>query len=151
MTSKNAKQLISAAASLEKAAAALEAANTEVKSAQAQAKQAKVAADKATTQSKMASADDKQREVRIGQLAKVAADTLLDAGLLSSREQADIFASNIRNPEVALEKIATVAKHVQVPRLGNVVVDDHRTTKVASADDVWANHIQKARAQLGQG
>ena len=133
------KLLKQAADQLDKLASDLEAADKAVADAKAQVEaQAKTAATKPEQ-----TADDKAARLA---KAKVAADKLLEVGLLSSPEKRDLFASEIVDPDVAIAKIAKLAESVQLPRLGKVVVDE-TTTKVASSDDVWD---QRARAALNR-
>ena len=144
------QMLKQAADVLDRTAEQLEAAQTKVAEAETKAEQAKVAADAIKTETKTASADDAKREARIGELAKTASDSLLDVGLLSSREQADIFASQIRDPEVAIQKIAQLSKHVSVTKLGGVVEDSAQVDS-ESADSVWSRRVSEINQKLNLG
>lgn len=110
--------------------------------------------DKNTTQTskqKTAAAQGQQKtaaeQARIGQLAKVAASKLREAGLISSQEQADVFANGLLNHEQALAKIAQLTEHVTAPKIGSVVVDDTVTTP-ESADDVYEKRAAAALQRL---
>ena len=133
------KLLKQAADALEKLASDAEAAEKAAAEAKAQVEaRAKTAAAKPEQ-----TADEKAARLA---KAKVAADKLLEVGLLSSPEKRDLFAAEIVDPDVAIQKIAKLAESVQLPRLGKVVVDE-TTVKVASSDDVWD---QRARAALNR-
>ena len=144
------QMLKQAADVLDRTAEQLEAAHTKVAEAETKAEQAKVAAEAAKTETKTASAEDAKQEARIGELAKTASDKLLDVGLLSDRQQADIFASQIRDPEVAIQKIAQLSQHVSVAKLGGVV-EDSAQPDTESADSVWARRVSDINHKLNLG
>jgi hypothetical protein len=133
------KLLKQAADQLDKLASELEASEKALAQATAQAKTA------AATPAPVKPSED-EKAARLSQ-AKLAADKLLEAGLLSSAEKRDQFAAEIVDPVVAIQKIAKLAETVSVPRLGRVVVDETQT-KVASSDDVWAGHVRSALSRL---
>jgi len=140
------KQLTDAATLLEKHAEALDAAAAQLDQADASVKQAKTAADAAIKQAKTASAV-KPAEVdkaKLGGLAKTAAHNLREAGLLSSQEKEDVFASEILDHQTALNKLAQMAKFASAPKRASVVVDEGAATQ-NSADSVWES---KARSTL---
>jgi hypothetical protein len=94
---------------------------------------------------KTASADEK---AQLLSHAKVAADKLLEVGLLSSAEKRDQFAAELVDHKVAIEKIAKLAAATQVPRLGRVVVDEKTTTKIAGSDEAWDTRARAALVRL---
>ena len=93
-----------------------------------------------------AKADDGKAQLLA--LTKVAADKLLEAGLLSSAEKRDQFAAEIADHKVAIEKIAKLASAAQMPRMGKVVVDTQSQTKVASSDEAWDTHARAVLTRL---
>jgi len=136
------KQLIDAAALLEKQAEALDAAAVQIEKVAAEAreaKQAKLAADKAAKQAKLAS-EVKPAEVdkaKLAPLAKQAAATLREQGLISNKESEDLFAAQLLNHEQAIQKLAQLAKVASVPRRAAVVVDPTGGQAAETADGMW--------------
>jgi hypothetical protein len=122
---------------LKQAADQLDKLATELEASEKQLAQAKVV--------KTASADDKAQLIA---QAKVAADKLLEAGLLSSTEKRDQFAAEIVDHKVAIEKLAKLASAAQVPRMGKVVVDETTNLKTASSDEAWDTRARAALARL---
>lgn len=94
---------------------------------------------------KTAAADDK---AQLLVHAKVAADKLLEAGLLGSAEKRDQFAAQIVDPVVAIEQLGKLAGAVQMPRMGKVVVDTPTQTKVAGSDEAWDTRARAALVRL---
>lgn len=137
-------QLKKAAAELEGAAQKLAEADEAVSAAKAEAQEAKTAAE--AVNKKIASAAP--NEVEIAALAKKASASLLAVGLLSSNEQADAMAANIRDHKVALAKLAEVAKFVTAPKLGRVV-KEASASETPSADEVYEAKARKYLAQMG--
>lgn len=134
------KQLIKAAESMEAKAALLEKAAEVIDKAAAKV----AAAEKAKPAAQQKTAAEK---VRIGQLAKTASAELLKAGLLSSQEQADVFANAVANShDAALGQLAKFAGCVPATKLGSVVVDD-APVQSDSADSVYEKtakqHLQR--------
>jgi len=85
---------------------------------------------------------DADAKAKIADLAKVASQNLLDAGLLSTDEKRDAFtATLISNPAVALDCLAKTAGYVRAPKLGSVVVET--TAKTASANDSWDQAVAR--------
>lgn len=146
------KTLKTAADALEVLAAELEAAQRQTKVAEAKADEALAKVAQAETRqvqlAKTAAAKDEETKAKRASLAKVAADRLLDKGLLSTTEKRDQFAAELLSPDVALAKIAQLTEFVSVARLGTVVVDEEQH-KTASAEDSWARHVQSASNKLG--
>ncbi len=127
------KQLIDAAALLEKQAEALDAAAVQIEKVAAEArgaKQAKLAADEAAKQAKLAKA-------KLAPLAKQAAATLREQGLISNKESEDLFAAQLLNHEQAIQKLAQLAKVASVPRRAAVVVDPTGGQAAETADGMW--------------
>jgi len=122
---------------LKQAADQLDKLATELEASEKQLAQAKVV--------KTASADD-QAQLLVH--AKVAADKLLEAGLLSSAEKRDQFAANIADHKVAIEQIGKLAAAAQMPRMGKVVVDDKPQTKTAGSDEAWDTRARAALVRL---
>jgi hypothetical protein len=136
--------LKTASAEVSKLADALEAAHKDLASAKETVKVAEAKAEQTKTASVKVAEDQKAAKAK---LAKTAADKLLDAGLLSSTEKRDQFAAQILDHNVALTKIAELAKFAQAPKVGTVVVDD--TAKASnSADEVWAKKVAEVNARL---
>lgn len=89
--------------------------------------------------------DDK---ANIGALAKAASARLLEAKLLSSPEQADVYAAQLLTHSGAIQKLAQLVSHIKpAPSLGQVVVDAAQT-KIATANEVWDKHINAAQGML---
>ena len=127
--------------SLESAAKAFEEAGK--KTAKANAENAKTASDQEAAQ--------EAAKAELAPLAKMAAAELHNSGLLSSQEQADVFASQIlADHKVALNKLGQLAKHAGVPQRAQVVKDDQQPQQ-KTADDVWADHVRRANQTLGIG
>lgn len=126
---------------LKQAADQLDKLATELEASEKLLAQTKVAA----AQPAKASADEK---AELLSLAKVAADKLLEAGLVSSAEKRDQFAAEIVDHKVAIQKIAKLAASAQVPRMGRVVVDDTAQTKVASSDESWDTAARAVLSRL---
>jgi hypothetical protein len=123
---------------LKQAADQLDKLATELEASEKQLAQAKVV--------KTASADDK---AQLLVNAKVAADKLFEAGLLSSAEKRDQFAANIADHTVAIEQLGKLASAAQMPRMGKVVVDDTKTqTKTAGSDEAWDTRARAALTRL---
>lgn len=106
------------------------------------------ASEKLVAQTKVAAAKGEDEKAQLLALTKVAADKLLEAGLLSSAEKRDQFAAEISDHKVAIEKIAKLASAAQVPRMGRVVVDERTQTKVASSDESWDTAARAALNRL---
>jgi len=124
-----------------------EAADKHAEEAESEAKQAKEAAANASKEHQKTAAAE---EAEIGQLAKQASDALMNAGLLGSQEKADEFASLIRDPKVALAKMAQLTQYVKAPKLGSVVVEDNSSAPAEpTADERWDMHMKQAAARLG--
>lgn len=145
------EKLLKAAEVLDETVKALEVAEGKIAEAQSEAQQAKVAAEEAKKQaggSKTASTRD---EVAIGQLAKAAAEKIRDAGLLSTKEAVDKFASQITDHEAALTQLAKLAGFAQAaPRQGQVVVDD-ATSDVETADSHYEKRASAVLHRLNLG
>lgn len=129
------KQLKTAADKLDAMASDLEAAHKAKLAAQKDAATklaaAKTAAAKPTIDPKVA------------EQAKVAADKLRSAGLISSADNANHFASEVANShELALKQLAKIAEHVKAPRTARVVVDQVKTAE--SADSMWEARLARA-------
>jgi hypothetical protein len=122
---------------LKQAADQLDKLATELEASEKQLAQAKVV--------KTASADDK---AQLLVHAKVAADKLLEAGLLSSAEKRDQFAAEIADHTVAIDKLGKLAAAAQMPRMGKVVVDDKPQTKTAGSDEAWDTRARAALVRL---
>lgn len=101
---------------------------------------AKLAADKAVkvAEAKLAAANAVSPEV--AKQAKLAADRLLSAGLISTQEKADEFAAAIAGGHLtALEQLAKTASHVTVPRQARVVAGGGGQEK--TANDLWDERL----------
>jgi hypothetical protein len=133
-----------AAAECEGAADELVAAGKAVEEAKTEAQEAKTAAE--ATSKKIAEAAP--NEVEIAQAAKTAASKLQEVGLLSTAEQADAMAAQIRDHKTALAKLAEVANHVTAPKLGSVVKDASAAPAAPSADEVYEQHARRHLAQI---
>lgn len=136
--------LIKAAEQLEKSAELLDSAAAQLDAATTSAEQAKQAAAKATAQAKTASAAQAVDKAALGQKAKVAAEAVRNAGLLSTPEMADQFAAELLDQGKAIDKIAKLAQHV-APKRASVVVDDSHVPQ-ETADTNW----DKTAAQVLQ-
>lgn len=132
---------------LKTAALQLEASASELEAAQAKIAAAEQKAAAAAANTKVAAAESDSVKAGRTKLAKLAADKLLNCGMLSSTEKRDQFVTEILNHDQALTKIAKLAEHVKAPKLGSVVVDD-TASKVESADDVWTKHANAALSKL---
>jgi hypothetical protein len=136
-------QLKVAAAQCDAAATQLDEAEKAVKTAEATA-----AAKVKEVQTKVASVA--KDEVEIARLAKMAAAKIREAGLLSSEAQADQFASQIRDPRIALQKMAEVAGYVHAPKLGSVVKSGSvSASETPTADEAYETRARKHLARLG--
>jgi dsDNA-binding SOS-regulon protein len=106
--------------------------NTELQAQLAKHAETKLASDKA----------DADAKAKIADLAKVAAQNLRNAGLLSTDEKRDAFAAKlISSPDTALDCLAKTAEFVRAPKLGSVVVET--TAKTASANDSWDQAVAR--------
>lgn len=131
------KHLKLAADALDSMADALEAGMKKVAAAQKAADEAQ----KKLASVKTAAAKPAGPSAAIGKLAKEASASLLQSGLISNQNQADIFAAEITNHEKALQKLAQLGKVTKAPRVGNVV-------KQASSAEPSANEVfERALAQ----
>lgn len=139
------KLLKHAAVQLEATATELEAAQKKVAAAQAAAAAASAAKPAAPSQEKVAA--DESKKAQRTQLAKLAADKLLQSGLLSSPEKRDQFVTEILDHDQALTKIAKLAEHVQAPTLGKAVRNPDGPAD-ESADSVWNKHASAALSRL---
>lgn len=93
-------------------------------------------------QTKQASEQAQQKtaaeKARVGQLAKTASSKLYEAGLLSSQQQADVYANQLLDHSHALNKLAQLVEHVPSSvKIGSVVVDDTVNLEPETADDVY--------------
>lgn len=126
------KMMKAAADQLDKLAAQLEQAASTAEQAMAKA----AAAEESAKQTKVASANAAGADkARLGQLAKTAAASVRQVGLLSSDKNEDAFASQLLTHENALAKIAELSKYVSAPKLASVVAGG--ATSAPSADEVW--------------
>ena len=144
------KQLTDAADLLEKQAEALESTAKQLDKTKADVTKAKTAAAKALKQAKTAAAV-KPAEVdkaKLAPLAKTAAANLRQAGLLSSQQNEDVFASEVLSHEKALAKIAQLAKFASTPRRAQVIEDDGAGAEPESADSVWEKTASAALTRL---
>ena len=145
----NGSQVKKAAETLEGLAAQLEEANSyiakiaqerdrlheELGAAKQEMSQRKVASEEAT----------KQR----GVLAKRAAATLLQSGLISTPERAETFANEVLDHDKALTALHKFANHAaRAPKVASAVPDSASAQEAESADAVWDRH---ASAYLPQG
>ncbi|HNX48570.1 MAG TPA: hypothetical protein PLS53_00310 [Thermoanaerobaculaceae bacterium] len=79
---------------------------------------------------------------RLTGLAKKAAATLLQSGMISSPERAETFATEIMDPAKALIALEKFAAHGNTVRKTAVVVEgDTKTATEESADQVWDRHV----------
>lgn len=143
------KQLKSAATELRKQAAAVEAAeadlHTKVAAATASASNAVKAAEQTKTAADLSKAD-------LAAVAKTAAASIKKAGLLSSDDQADKFASLIANDhKVALTKLSELAGRIPAAKLGSVVADGRGSATPVTADESYdakaAAHLRRMNLQ----
>jgi len=132
---------------LKTAAFQLEASASELESAHKKVAAAEQKAVAASAQTKVAAAESDGVKAERTKLAKLAADKLLSAGMLSSPEKRDQFVAEILDHNQALTKIAKLAGHIRAPKLGSVVIDPSET-KIESADDVWNKHASAALQNL---
>lgn len=141
------KQLKQAADMLDKHADALEQAGEALDQAQK-----KLAQERSSLQEQEKTASDQEaQKAEIAPVAKQAASALLEAGLLSSQEQADVFASQILGDhKTAMAKIAQLAQHAGMPKRA-AVVPDSQPQQENSADDVWEKHARGALSRLHIG
>jgi hypothetical protein len=77
---------------------------------------------------------------RLAGLAKKAAASLLQNGLISTPERAETFAAEISDPAKALIALEKFAAHTGTARKVAAVVPDHALSLQESADDVWDRH-----------
>lgn len=124
--------------------------------AEASQKRAEEAEEAAKAAQSTQQADDEEQKktaaanIEIGRLAKQAAADLKEAGLISSDEQADVFASQCLDHSITLQKLSQFAGCVPKQKLGSVVVDDSVVSEEApSADDAWTKRAQDALTRLG--
>lgn len=129
---------------LKQAADQLDKLATELEASEKQLAQTKVAAAQPAP-SAQALADEK---AKLLSHAKVAADKLLDAGLLGSVEKRDQFAAQIVDHKTAIEQLGKLASAAQMPRMGRVVVDGETHLKTASSADTWDTAARAALARL---
>lgn len=141
------KLLKQAADQLDALATALEAAEVSKQGVQKTAAEIKAAEEKVAAEKAAAEKTAADLKTKRLALAKTAADKLLEAGLLSSPEKRDLFAAEITDPEVALQKLAKLAESVTVPKVG-VVVSEGTQNKVASSDEVWAQSVVATLSRL---
>jgi hypothetical protein len=131
-----AKQIKQAAETIDGLAAVVESQRAALKTANEQL--AKVAATPAPVVKTASEADIKRRTA----LAKKAAATLHQNGLISTPERAEKFAAEVLDHDKALSALEKFAAHVGTVRKTAVVVEDTSTAGVAeSADQVWDRHI----------
>lgn len=135
------KQLKHAADTLDKQADALEAAGKALE----QTEQKLAALQQASTSQTKVAQEQEAAKAELAPMAKTASSALLESGLLSNQEQADVFAAQILGDhKVALAKLAQFAKHAGAPRRAEVVVDSKPPSQ-KTADERWD---AKARAAL---
>lgn len=137
----NGNQIKKAAETLEGLAAQLEEANSHITKIAAELGTAKAelgTAKAELAQRKVASeAEQKTRST----LAKRAAATLLQSGLISTPERADAFAQEVLNHDKALTALHKFAEHAaKAPKVASVVQDPQGSAEVESADAVWDRH-----------
>lgn len=94
-------------------------------------------------------AADLASEARIGQLAKQAADKLLSVNLLTTQEKADQWARRVVKHEGALEELQKLASHIQVPRMGSVVVQTQPNLE-KDAYAVFETRVRDVMSRLHQ-
>ena len=129
-----ADQLEASEASRTKTASELSTANARIAELEGQLLEKKTASESVTENRKA--------------LAKRAAATLLDAGMISTPERAESFANEIVDPDTALVALHKFAEHsAKAPKVASVVPDD-APAEVQSSDDVWDSH---ARSYLPEG
>lgn len=133
-----AKQIKQAAETIDGLSAVVESQRVALKTANE--KVAALEAEKAAIgTAKTAAAVDAKR---LTGLAKKAAATLLQSGLISSPERAETFANEIMDPAKALIALEKFAAHGNTVRKVAAVVPDTATAAVEeSADQVWDRHI----------
>jgi hypothetical protein len=145
----NGSQIKKAAETLEGLAAQLEEANSHITKLASELGTAKAelgTAKAELAQRKVASAEEQRNR---STLAKRAAATLLQGGLISTPEKADSFAGEILDHNKALVALHKFAEHAaKAPKVASVVEDPQGTAAVESADAVWDRH---ATAYLPQG
>jgi len=141
------KQLKQAADNLDKQADALESAAGVLEDTQKKLAQAQKAAAEHT---KTAAAQESVK-AELAPMAKTAAAALLESNLLSTQEQADVFASQILGDhKVALAKMAQLAKHSGAPKRAQVV-HDSQTPEQETSDGAWEKHARAALQRLHLG
>lgn len=149
------KQLKTAAANLESYADQLEKAAAELDKASGEIKQAKTAAAAAEAKAKSGqqktAAEVEAQKAKLGGLAKTAAASIRSAGLLSSQQQEDVFASQLLDHEQALAKLAKLATHVATPKRASVVADNKISSEEESADARWEKRAAAALNRLNLG
>jgi hypothetical protein len=91
---------------------------------------------------KTASEADQAKQANLRGLAKRAAATLLQTGMISSPERAEAFANEVMDHSkavTALQKFAEVAS--RAPKTASVVADPE--AQVESSDAVWDRHARQ--------
>ena len=137
------KMLKAAAAAIDFAAGRIEEQETRAKVASEKL----AAADKTKTASEKESAGHK---AELGTLAKVAADKLLESGLLSNAEKRDQFASTCLDHKSALAQLGKLASLVQAPKLGSVVAAGNAVGVEKTANQAWDERAAGHLARLGR-
>lgn len=131
-----AKQIKQAAETIDGLAAVVESQRVALKTANEQL--AAKAAAPAPAVKTASEADLKRRTA----LAKKAAATLHQNGLISTPERAEKFAAEVLDHDKALSALEKFAAHVGTVRKTAVVVEDTSTASAPeSADQVWDRHI----------
>lgn len=132
-----AKQIKQAAETIDGLAAVVESQRAALKTANEQLA-AKAAAPAPAPEVKTASEADLKRRTA---LAKKAAATLHQNGLISTPERAEKFAAEVLDHDKALTALEKFAAHVGTVRKTAVVVEDTAPVLAESADQVWDRHI----------
>jgi hypothetical protein len=94
---------------------------------------------------------DPEVKVQLGQLAKQASAHLLGAGLLSSQDKADQFASRVLDHKTALQQLAKLAHLVQNPVPLGKAAEQVAVAEEETADERWNKRASTVLETLNLG
>jgi predicted phage tail protein len=137
------KQIKTAADTIDSLATTVESLTKELASSKGQVKKAQAALAVAERQTKTASAQSEEQKVALAQAAKKAAGALKTAGLLSSDQAVDVFASEVLDHAKCIQQLTKLAGITTTAKRTARVVVDNTATKTASADDVFEAGLRK--------
>lgn len=129
------------------------------KTAEAEASSVNARLQKAASRAKQASEaapvvapkEDPEVKVQLGQLAKQASAHLLGAGLLSSQDKADQFASRVLDHKTALQQLAKLAHLVQNPVPLGKAAEQVAVAEEETADERWNKRASTVLETLNLG